>query len=289
MSIKRLCVVTGASRGIGRAICQRLVNESPDVRVVMCVRQAMPFDAEGGRVVQMALDVTNTEQVEAAAGQIKELLQKDERLTLINNAGLGEDLPWDKCADPTTARRVLSVNLLGVKRVTDSLLPLLKDNGIVVNVSSGAAGQNVRRSREDIQEKLLGDMTWPEISTAADTFVTEYEAQMAATPAEMPQMSGSGFWLQGYGFSKALLNAYTRLLWREHAVVAHCCTPGFVATDMVKKHLEQNPNDTLKPPQEGAATPVFLALGGAEGATAPGFYRDCAEDKDGWIASPPKQ
>eukprot|EP01061_Rhynchopus_euleeides_P031670 TRINITY_DN52434_c0_g1_i1.p2 TRINITY_DN52434_c0_g1~~TRINITY_DN52434_c0_g1_i1.p2 ORF type:complete len:290 (+),score=130.48 TRINITY_DN52434_c0_g1_i1:72-941(+) len=274
--VKRLCVITGASRGIGKALCERLLTENPSgVRVVMCVRKTFPFDTLGGRLSQVVLDVSSEQQVQTAAESVKGLLQPDEALTLVNNAGLGDDLAWKKSTDPEAAQRVLGVNLYGLKRVTDAFIPLLSERrGCVVNVSSGAGAQNVGKCREDAQALLLGEMTWEQIDAAATRFTAEYTKAMGEAPGDMPRLSSEGFWMQSYGFSKALVNSYTRLLARTHPeLTAHCCTPGFVHTDMCQEYVDANPAATLKTPTEGASVLAFLALGGGSEETEARFYR----------------
>jgi len=66
--------------------------------------------------------------------------------------------------------------------------------------------------------------------------------------------------------SKALLNAYTLLLAREHPHLSiNGCSPGFIETDMTRVFTQGNgktPSEMgMKTPEAGATTPVMLALG----------------------------
>ena len=81
-------------------------------------------------------------------------------------------------------------------------------------------------------ELLADDLTITKLMDIKEQFIKEFEA---ASESDRPSLSPSGFWLQAYGFSKACLNAATRVWAREHPrLKVVCCTPGFVKTDMVE-------------------------------------------------------
>src|SRR5712691_3759249 len=118
-------LVTGANRGIGRA----LVNEAlarGATRVYAGTRQ--PLAHPDARVTPLMLDVTSAAQVQAAAGQVESLD------VLINNAGV---FLFDDLSDPAALEEHLAVNLFGTYRVTQAFLPALTRSGgaIVNNVS----------------------------------------------------------------------------------------------------------------------------------------------------------
>jgi NAD(P)-dependent dehydrogenase (short-subunit alcohol dehydrogenase family) len=121
----RTALVTGASSGIGEACALRLRRSG--WRVLAGVRKA--GDAPAG-TEEVVLDVTDAEQVRAAAEGI------DELHGLVNNAGIAvaaplELLPLDEL------RRQLEVNVLGQVAVTQALLPhLRRTQGRVVFIGS---------------------------------------------------------------------------------------------------------------------------------------------------------
>ena len=106
-------LVTGANRGIGRALADEALSRGAAV-VYAGTRQ--PFTHPDARVTSLTLDVTDAAQVEAAAGQVGSLD------VLINNAGVA---PYDDLSDPAALEQALAVNLLGTYRVTRAFLPLL--------------------------------------------------------------------------------------------------------------------------------------------------------------------
>jgi NAD(P)-dependent dehydrogenase (short-subunit alcohol dehydrogenase family) len=115
-------LVTGANRGIGRALADEALKRGA---AVVYAGSRRPFTHPDARVISLTLDVTDAAQVEAAAGQVGALD------VLINNAGVA---PYDDLSDPAALEAALAVNLLGTYRVTRAFLPLLtKSRGAVVN------------------------------------------------------------------------------------------------------------------------------------------------------------
>lgn len=251
---KRLAVVTGTSRGIGRAIAQGLSARGLRVlatsRDVALGRKAadelgLPF---------FPLDVTSPQSVEALAAH---LAQAEGGLdVLVNNAGVALD-----GFDAEVARRTLDVNFVGAMRTTDRLLPLLRGGARVVMVSSGMG------SLDGVGPALREQFTAPsltrdELLALADRFV----AEVAARTHER-----SGFPSNAYCVSKIALNAYVRVLARElegdpRRVLVNAACPGWVRTAMGGESAPRSP-------REGAETPVWLATL-PEGGPSGGFFRD---------------
>jgi NAD(P)-dependent dehydrogenase (short-subunit alcohol dehydrogenase family) len=123
----RTVLVTGANRGIGRALVEEALRRGA-TRVYAAMRQ--PVAHPDSRVTPLTLDVTDDAQVEALAGV-------DELDMLINNAGISE---LDDLGGRALLDHHLAVNLFGPFAVTRALLPnLLRSRGTVVNVLSLAS------------------------------------------------------------------------------------------------------------------------------------------------------
>ncbi len=133
-------LVTGASRGIGRAVCLRLAAEGA---VVACgVRKeedgaalVAEIAAAGGSAVPVVLDVSDAASV---ATGVERAARPERRIDLVvNNAGLAGQTPLhgDERSDLAFAR-IFDVNVTGTWRVLRAALPFLSDGARIVNVSS---------------------------------------------------------------------------------------------------------------------------------------------------------
>lgn len=126
-------LVTGASRGIGRAIAARLAEAGWDV--LAAARR--PADAESlvaehpGRITPIALDITDEEQVAALGATLPPTLD-----AIVNNAGIAVGGPIE-AVPAAELRRQLEVNVVGQAAVTQAVLPRLRSaRGRIVFVSS---------------------------------------------------------------------------------------------------------------------------------------------------------
>jgi NAD(P)-dependent dehydrogenase (short-subunit alcohol dehydrogenase family) len=130
-----VCFVTGANRGIGRAIVEALIHGGA-AKVYAAVRnidriQAL-VEASKGKVVAVALDVTNEAQILAAAKSAQDTQ------ILFNNAGIAHYAGIISAADSTSARTQMEVNYFGYMNMARAFAPILGKNGggVLVNVSS---------------------------------------------------------------------------------------------------------------------------------------------------------
>jgi 3-oxoacyl-[acyl-carrier protein] reductase len=142
----RVAIVTGGSRGIGRAVVEALLGEG--WRVHFCSRSPQSVteaarqlgERFGGAVAGAAVDVRRQEEVDAFVGRV---LDAEGRLDgLVNNAGLGifgaaDELSGDQW------REVLETNLSGAFYFLHAVAPAMKrrGEGWIVNVAS-LAGKN---------------------------------------------------------------------------------------------------------------------------------------------------
>jgi NADP-dependent 3-hydroxy acid dehydrogenase YdfG len=130
----RTAVVTGASAGIGAATARRLADEGFDLVLGARRLDALEKVAAdcGGRAV--TLDVTDPASVESFAAQV------DEVSVLVNNAGLALGLgPVAESSDDDLIT-MWETNVLGVMRLTRTLLPKIEasGDGHIVNIGSTA-------------------------------------------------------------------------------------------------------------------------------------------------------
>ena len=132
-------VVTGASRGIGRAIALRLAEAGADLALwardgVALQRVADEVVALGGRAQPIVCDVTDSSAVERAAELVRQALSPVR--VVVNNAGAVLRKPTAAITDAEW-RRVMAVNLDGTFHVTRAFLPdLTAASGRIINISS---------------------------------------------------------------------------------------------------------------------------------------------------------
>jgi len=123
MKIKdRTVLVTGANRGIGHALVEEALKRGAK-RVYAGTRQS--WTRSDVRVTPLTLDVTD-------AAQIREAVERVDALDiLINNAGIAI---YDDLSNLDVIEQHLAVNFLGLLKVTNAFLPLLKrSKGAIVN------------------------------------------------------------------------------------------------------------------------------------------------------------
>jgi NAD(P)-dependent dehydrogenase (short-subunit alcohol dehydrogenase family) len=134
----KVSVVTGAARGIGKAIADRLVANGSIVYYTDRVADDVRYAASGGR--WMCLDVTNEEQIAAAVSQVQSEAGRID--ILVNNAGINslthrvpaDEYPrseWD---------RILAVDLTAVFLVSQAFAPMMRKqrSGRIINIASVA-------------------------------------------------------------------------------------------------------------------------------------------------------
>ncbi len=152
----RVAIVTGAGRGIGRAIAQRFSQEGAAVvlaaRTTAQIREAAKeIESSGGYAVAIRCDVTRERQVERLVARVAQRFGRID--ILVNNAGI--NMPPTDVTDTDLAawRRIVDVNLTGAFICTRAVLPHMKEQGtgVVLTISSvggrrGAAGRGPYRA-----------------------------------------------------------------------------------------------------------------------------------------------
>ncbi len=138
----KIAIVTGAARGIGRAIATRLALEGTavaiaDIQADTAERTAAELRAAGAKAIAVKLDVTKFEDAEAAAARVESELGAID--ILVNNAG------WDKLepfidSAPETWDKIIAINYRGVLNCCRAVAPRMKarGSGKIVSISSDA-------------------------------------------------------------------------------------------------------------------------------------------------------
>jgi len=252
-SMKRV-LVTGGNKGIGKAICQTLLEKYPDVYVILGSRDIGRGEAAvkdlcaavpgcDDRLACLELDVTSDDSVSSAASKME-----DKLYGIVNNAGIGFG---------NTFEDALTTNYFGARRVNDAFSGhLVRPGGRIVNIASASGPMFVHGLQKgDLKEKL----TLPVANinggiSELDSITKSYFGQL-------------DYGNDSYGLSKALLNAYTALhAEAEPDLIINSCSPGFINTDITRGMGASNP------PSKGAVCPVQLLMSETIGNNPTGWY-----------------
>ena len=128
-------LVTGANRGIGKALVRELIDQGA-AKVYATARSVDKLGdlvaTASEKIIPLELDVTNEEQIKAAAEAAGDVL------IVINNAGIAGYSAIIAAQDTSSARQEMEVNYFGVLHMVRAFAPILKQNkgGVFVNISS---------------------------------------------------------------------------------------------------------------------------------------------------------
>ncbi len=238
MTEKRVALVTGANKGIGREIARQLGKLDHTVWIgardeARGRKAEEELRAEGIDAHFVQLDITDDESVRTAVSTIEAATSHLD--VLVNNVGIGIDYaspPSEEKIDDL--RRAFDTNFFGTVRVTQGFVPLLRKSAMarIVNMSSGIGSTT-----------LTGDFTQPIWGMAA----------------------------LGYAASKAALNMFTVKLAKELAangIKVNSACPGATDTEMSDIKFPG-----LRSVEQAARVPVKLATLPPMGPTG-GFFHD---------------
>ena len=236
-----IALVTGANRGIGRAIAESLADLG--MTVLLAARDgglgeqaAAELRSDGGDAHAIVLDVTVPATIRSAAEQITSRFGRLD--VLVNNAGISAPLGVQTpgTADLAAVRAVFETNFFGVIMVTDALLPLLRRSRAarIVNVSSVVGSLYDMTDPDHYMSTLPGAAAYPTSKTALNALTVQYAKTLAA----------------------------------DHILV-NAVAPGACATDFTK-HL---PRRITRTAAQGAQIAVRMATIGPDGPTG-GFFDD---------------
>ena len=229
----RICVVTGANRGIGRATAEGLARLGAKLILVCRSKEAGESAAHEIAVASsvipdvVAADLSSQASLRQAAAQLQD---RHPRLhVLINNAGV---IPRRREVTVDGLEMQLAVNHLAYFLLTNLLLPQLKVGAPsrIINVSSGA-------------------------HTHAGIDFDDLQAERGYDPKQVYSQSKLANILFTYELARRL---------RGTGVTANCLNPGVVATRMLADYMgaasEAGLGSTFgATPEEGAETSIYLA------------------------------
>lgn len=273
--------MTGANKGVGLACVRQLALQYPqsslnngpfliylaarnkergekavqDILQDPQLKEAKALQKDGGlsEVKYLPLDIDSKDSIKSFAATLKKE-HPDGIDILLNNAGIAMD-----GFDANVVKKTLHCNYYGTMEAVKQMLPQIKDGGRIVNVAS-SVGLLDSKYAGPIRERFLNAKKTEEITDLMEEFTSAVEKNQY-----------EGTWPgAAYKVSKAGVIGMTKTLAMDNAksgsrVLINSCCPGYVNTDMTKGR-------GAKTPDEGAQTPVLLALGEIGGSNANFWY-----------------
>ena len=131
----KVALVTGGTKGIGRALCQSLAGRG--CKVVAAARTLPRRSRNDGVALARACDVRDPAAVAALVAEVRRKFRRID--VLVNNAGISHPLANTDRLPPATWADVIATNLTGTFLVTRAALPLMGRGAVIVNNLSIAA------------------------------------------------------------------------------------------------------------------------------------------------------
>ena len=160
----RYAVVTGAGKGIGRAIAERFLEDGVagvalfDMDLPLAENTAKELDPTGEKVIAVQCDVSDEEGVKAAFNSVFEKFGKVD--ILVNNAGITRDAMFHKMTTDM-AKKVLDVHFFGTFYCCQAVIPGMRERnyGKIVNISSVSAMGNVGQTNYSAAKSAIEGFT----------------------------------------------------------------------------------------------------------------------------------
>ncbi len=144
--MNKIALLTGGSRGLGKNTVLALARQGVDVVLTYNSKQAeadatvAEARALGVKAAALQLDVGNSKSFSAFAQSLANVLEQQWQRRdfdfLVNNAGVGVNTPFAETTEEQFDL-LMNIHLKGTFFLTQTLLPLIKDGGRIVNISTG--------------------------------------------------------------------------------------------------------------------------------------------------------
>jgi len=145
-TIKKIALVTGASRGLGKDMALSIAKKGIDVIITYRSKEAeaqevvSEIESLGQKAVALHLDMSLFASIDNFVGIVKETLKikwdTNSFDFLINNAGMGATVPFMEVTEELFTD-FLNVHFKGIYFLTQKCVPILNSAGRIINISTG--------------------------------------------------------------------------------------------------------------------------------------------------------
>jgi NAD(P)-dependent dehydrogenase (short-subunit alcohol dehydrogenase family) len=146
MTQKKIALVTGGSRGLGKDMAISLAKRGVDV---VLTYRSKKEEAEntvkeiaqlGQKAIALHLDMSEFASIDPFVQAVKDTLKTEWDVTafdfLVNNAGMGATVPFLQVTEPLFDE-FLNVHFKGIYFLTQKCVPMMNEGGCIINISTG--------------------------------------------------------------------------------------------------------------------------------------------------------
>ncbi len=149
---KKIALITGGSRGLGKDMALRLAEKGHRIVLTFVSHKHAANDVineierNGKEAIALQFDAGNIAAIPDFVNNFKQAIkdkwQAETFDILINNAGIGANIPFE-AATESDFDKFLNVHFKSVYFLTQKLLPFINDNGRIINISTGTTKYTV--------------------------------------------------------------------------------------------------------------------------------------------------
>jgi NAD(P)-dependent dehydrogenase (short-subunit alcohol dehydrogenase family) len=146
MAYKKIALVTGGSRGLGKNMALRLADYGNDVIITYNSQKeaadavVAEIESKGKKAAALQFDSSDIKSIDHFLEQVSQILQSkwntDKFDFLINNAGIGATIPFTKVTEEDFDK-FLNIHFKSIYFLTQKALLIMNENGRIINISTG--------------------------------------------------------------------------------------------------------------------------------------------------------